>query len=402
MPTLILADNFSHRDFSALRHNLGSANGERGFWSVIGNAAGLSFDTTKTRDGRGYMKIVEDGVTATRGVKGIAAGVRTLVGVVYFRIASLPSVLSRLCVGHGPTNGLRLEMNTTGNLVMSIGGTGTVTTSGTYDDDADHRLDFYWDATGTTHTVDWQVDGSAQTQVTRASQTAADITALTLGSDTASHTLTAWMQDVALSATAGDYPIGTVFVRALNPNGDGTHNISGAGDFDKGDGTDILASTSDAWGEVDDWIIGAADSTTYVQDTGGASTEYTEHTLGDVTPLETTIYDVFGYTATFAASTALVRLTVRIVDSAGTTLTDILADEDISDTAPHFNVSKISAPGGTWDQTELNGLKARIGLSTDIANSPRCTSVQVQYATPDVGGSPPVGESFPVRRAFVG
>jgi hypothetical protein len=401
MPALIGADNFTHRDFSANRHGLGSANGERGYWSVVNRLAGISFDTAKIRDGRGFMKIVEDGITATNARKGIAAGVQVLSFSAYFIVDTAPSVNSLMFWGGGPVNSGQLLMNSDGTIHWNLNGTGDQSFVGSKADGQPHRLQVKIDTSGTTFTVDVTLDGVTGTQAARSGQTAADMTSLGIGSFTATHSLTFWIQDLVWSATPTDYPIGGIddhVVRSLNPSGDGTHAASiTAGDFDMGDGTDILTTTTNAFLEIDDYLTGSADSSTYIQDTAGASTEYTEHQLED-TDL-TTIWDVFGYVATFASSSTACTLTARVVDSLDATLTDVLADEDVSNTALNYNVAKIAAPGGSWDQAEVNGLKIRIGLSTNVAQLPRCSAVMLQVA--GKAPPPPTGASFPARRAVV-
>jgi hypothetical protein len=397
MPTIIGADNFSHRYFGN-DTSLPSA-AHRRIWSLVNRPAGLSFDSGKTRDGRGFMKIVEDGVTATQGRKGIVAGNRVLVSSFYFIVDAAPSVESLMAWGQGPASACSLLMTTAGEIKYRIGGGGGVTLPGNVADGNIHRVDLRMDTSSTTFVMDCTLDSLPGSQLSLGGLTATDITDIVIGSFTPTHTLTFWVQDLVWSVTSGDHSIGEHVVHSVYPNGDGTHAPTiTAGDFNDGAGGDILTSTTDAWTEIDDWATDVADTATYVQDTAGASTEYTEHTFGDTAV--TTIWGVFGYAACFASSTTLCSLTVRVVDSTDATLTDILADEDVSETALRYWAMPITGPGGNWDQDEVSGAKARIGLSTNTGTLPRCSALMLQVV--GLPPPPPEGESFPARRSVIG
>jgi len=95
-------------------------------------------------------------------------------------------------------------------------------------------------------------------------------------------TADAYFDDVALSVTEGDYPLGDGYALALVPTSDGSHNIAGANQWERGNpdsGVDITNATTDAHELVDeipmdngtptsaDWIsaVAPANSTDYVE-----------------------------------------------------------------------------------------------------------------------------------------
>jgi hypothetical protein len=394
MPTIIGCDNFLHRNFDNLALPVTTT---KRIWSVVDTPANISFDTGKTRDGRGFAKILGTGTGAiVRLRKALAAGTRVLTWSVYFIVDAAPSVKSAIAFGSAGTTG-GVFMATNGSITYDINGSSSQTIAGNYADGLVHRLDARFDTSGATHLLDVSIDGTAGTQSSFGSS-AGDITAIGLGKIAGTETLTVWLQDLVWSVTSADHPIGDHYVRPLYPNGDGTHAASiTAGDFDKADGTDILTSTTDAWTEIDDWITGAADTTTYIQDTAGASTEYTEHTFDDTNKVP---WNVSGYAACFASSATLCTLGVRFVDSGGTTLTDLLADEDVSELTLRYWFASIAAPGGSWDATKVSGVKVRIGLSTDVAPDPRCSAVMMMMAVPGDADSlavPRTDPSLPSR-----
>lgn len=120
--------------------------------------------------------------------------------------------------------------------------------------------------TGVSYVVDVRVDKTANPWVTAAYingvavpnlnyAQAADTAAmgLSLGLDAASVVGECLIDDVIVSATSVDFPIGAGSVLPFIPTSDGTHNIAGTGDFQRGNtGTDILNATTTAFQLVDD------------------------------------------------------------------------------------------------------------------------------------------------------
>lgn len=104
--------------------------------------------------------------------------------------------------------------------------------------------------------VDGQVNGVSVPQAT--ASVAADTSAMQFragsqqGFGTA-HTMDVLFDDLVISTTEADYPIGPGFVHPFVPTADGTHNIAGAADFQRGNsGTDILNATTTAFQLIDD------------------------------------------------------------------------------------------------------------------------------------------------------
>lgn len=62
-----------------------------------------------------------------------------------------------------------------------------------------------------------------------------------------------FIDDVLVSETGADYPLGAGYVNHFVPTSDGTHNVAGANDFERGTtGTDITNATTDAYLLVDE------------------------------------------------------------------------------------------------------------------------------------------------------
>lgn len=103
--------------------------------------------------------------------------------------------------------------------------------------------------------VDAQVNGIPAGQASSATAAATAATQFRIGmaQSVANVTADVLFDDVIISTAAADYPIGPGFVHPFIPTADGTHNIAGAADFQRGNsGTDILNATTTAFQLVDD------------------------------------------------------------------------------------------------------------------------------------------------------
>jgi hypothetical protein len=133
-------------------------------------------------------------------------------------------------------------------VATTLGASGVAVTTGTW-----YRLDFDFNFTTSTNVCDVQVDGAACGQASATGLGAGQNQFLigVVGSGT--RTADAFFDDIVLSVTAADYPIGAGYVNHFVPTADGTHNIAGTGDFQRTlTGTDILNATTTAYQLIDD------------------------------------------------------------------------------------------------------------------------------------------------------
>jgi hypothetical protein len=103
-------------------------------------------------------------------------------------------------------------------------------------------------------TIDLKVDSTATTQLTNATAGASN-TQYWFGSPRGdiNVTMDAFFDDIVITNTAVDYPIGDGHVDPFVLIADGTHNIAGSADFQRGNtGVDILNATTTAYQLVDD------------------------------------------------------------------------------------------------------------------------------------------------------
>ncbi len=384
MPTPIWIDSFKHKTADT---GAGPTAGSE-LYNSVSRPAGISF--VDEADGVVAIQIVEDGVTATNVGRNIAAGNDIIVASFVFNGSAAPSVMSRCFLLVADLDG-RIHLNTDGTIGASCGGSGQ--TGPNVVDGADHRIDLRYDTTPATHTLDWSVDGTAQTQATGAGVAGSDITAWRIGSNLTAHTLTFKAKHLVLSATSGDHPIGAHTCLGLVPNADGTHSPSPSVQLQRASDGAVFGAGVTAWNLLDEWpaTTGTNNADTVTQ-AALQATEYVEVAFADLPAWATsTLWGVVGVGALQADSTALNNGTTRIVDSAGTTLTDIYAG-DMSQTTAFYKAALITAPGGGWTPTNYNGAKGRVGFSGDATPDPEWLSLMLQVATPDV---PPAAVDVP-------
>ena len=384
MPTLIKVDSFQHRVLRVAQVSNATA------WYAVTEAStipchdgvDITFDTgqPRTADHACSLKLVGNASTNVQAGLPLGAGNQNVNGSIYFRVASAPSVTSRMIAFAGPASSI--NMDSSGHIVSQhAGGVSSQTSSGTYADGNWHRLDFYANSSASPNTLDVQIDGVANSQSSRA-QAATDTTRVDMGT-VAGDTLTAWYSDLVLSNTPGDYPIGDHICKFLRIDGKGTHS-QGSGAFQDGSGSatdDFEVSVDDAWDGTTPELSQTGED--YVQQTANDAAGYVEFTLQD--PSESTIWGAqLDVLMAAEDSTQVMNCESRLVDSGGTTLaTTGLVDPSISNAA-YTGIRPIatSAPSGGWSGTSLGACKVRFGYSTDTTPDAIFNAGGVEYAAP--------------------
>lgn len=383
MPTLMNAIGFEDL--------LDKLAGERAVTAPTGTFA---YETANTAHGQGYsLKLTQNGATAAcvhYSAKGFTrvGDTSTYVFSGYFRLTAQPSVDSAILIvtqDGVADHTLSFAIDTSGQVVAQFAAGGAAQTYATdICDSAWHRLDFSVDMSTTSFTADWAVDGNAQTQATVTGSAVKTINGFRFGSTDSADTATVWWDDVVLSETPGDYPLGEYTVKALYPDGDGTSNISGGGFKGNDNGTPTTT-----WAAYLDAPAGgtspAATPAEYILQVNTAATEYVETTFDDTNGTDT-IDMVMGCCWYRSQSTTANNGTLRIVDSGGNTLVNIVSG-DLSENATNLYARIVPSVGGDgWTTSEVDGLKARSGFSSDAAPDPWFVAYILQIAVPVAAG----------------
>lgn len=216
---------------------------------------------------------------------------------------------------------------------------------------------------------DWAINGVSQTSVTSA-QAASTLAVALLGSLNGTDVYSANYDDVAVSQTSGDYPIGDGHINALAVDGVGTHN--NPGNFTEDGGGAIGATT---WNRLDE--VPMTSTADYVQQTANSSTSYLSFTFAD--PADTCIRAVSAVLAYHAGGSP--------ADNGKTSLLDgsterVVYSGDMSETALSYKQAVIAPASAPWTQTAVKGLTARVGFSTDTNPNPFWDGLLLEYETP--------------------
>jgi hypothetical protein len=224
---------------TGFEHGVISAVGGAPFSAVAGS--GLSADPAVTRTGDYSLLIADPGAGANNASLPVASGVA--VARLYLRFASLPAAnVAAVLIGDAAAgNDLRLGYQASSQRLTLRFGNGALTlasssvSAGTW-----YRVDLRFVANTNPRTANWQIDGVAQTAVS-ANGGASTVNTVRLGSTVAADAFTANYDDVLISGTSGDYPLGSGTVVGLRPAAMGTS--AGTGSFRNNDGSAISGTT---------------------------------------------------------------------------------------------------------------------------------------------------------------
>jgi len=316
--------------------------------------------------------------------KTIAASPTYLVGRVYFYFTTLPAANTLLLKAITAAGGYpRIDfVQASGRIAMSIGGVGQqlgpVLSTGQW-----YRIDFRMYCGGATRTIDWAIDGVDQTQVSTA-VAASTFVSLNIGSEV-STTFDFYVDDIVLSTTTGDYPIGAGGVVGLSPNAAGASNLDT--NIEDDGSVDVNDTTNPANIELDDVPFNGSD---YIKQIGGASTLYGAVAFADTA--ETTIHGAQAFLAyTSAAASPANSASAKIYDEDG--VETAIFTGDMSESSAFYKSVICRTPTGGWDTAAVNALQGRVGYATDYAPVPYWQGLMIQVAYGTAAGESYSGSS---------
>ncbi|MGH9876946.1 MAG: hypothetical protein ACRD5H_04855, partial [Nitrososphaerales archaeon] len=303
----------------------------------------------------------------------------------WFRMSASPAAGDHIITDLGQAStGISFRIDSTGTIFCRQGPappTGVEVTgpSGMADNNW-HRLTYYLNTSANPWVVKWAVDGNVQTDNSRAVAAGSGEAQYRIGHYVAVSGVTFDWDDKIISTTPADYDdfLATPHrVLPLHVNGDGSHNFTPAGDFLR-TATSMNPTDTNGWLEIDDWITGLAETSSYIADALGDSSEYTEFVFEDAA--FDTIWFAQAQAAIFSADALANNAIARVVDSVGTTIADIYSG-DMSEVTLHF---RMAALANNPSRATLDGYKLRFGLATDVDPDPRLSAAMLQYAVPEI------------------
>ena len=309
----------------------------------------------------------------------------------YFKITVAPS-LNRVIFFCTVSGGGRPELRyrvSDGHLEFGfVGGTyrdlGAISTGTWYRIDLDINLN----VGGTARSFDCRLDGAAGTQATL-TVASGTFTRWEVGAgDSVASAITVQFDDLVVSVTGADYPIGPGKVIGLRPGSDGTHSFTD-NDFSTGDaGTLRAASYTDFYLMVDDNPMTTARSTTdNIGQRVARTAGYVEIAPG-TTPESGTANGVMAYLAYSSSTTTANDGKCEVRNSAGTA-TEIWGIfpstvRDYSENSNFFKRAMVTKPGADWTASEVNAIRWRCGGASDISPVPTWQALMLEVDYPVV------------------
>jgi hypothetical protein len=242
-----------------------------------------------------------------------------------------------------------------------------------------YRIDFIFDCSGNIFTFDGQVNGVAVTQQTYNHGAPDTWASVSFGISTVA-TANFIYDDIALSFTPGDYPLGEGGVIGLRPNVDGTHN-NASNIMEDSAGNDIHATNFPAFGYLneDPWITTA--DADYVRQTGTGATRYCEINFDDTTEA---IIQGTRAILQYASATTNANTGATLIMDSNDQVTNLygtaLVPADMSETSAFYKSIMITAPAGGWTMAQVNALRARFGYSDDANPDPYWLAMMLEVA----------------------
>ena len=293
---------------------------------------------------------------------------------------TLPSTATLVAWFDGGTSICGLRYNG-GNLEMYQKSTGTTQIGPAVVTGRWYTVEMKWDTSANPWLGSWQVDGVPYGNVSAAA-VAATRTGFIVGNDL-SATQTMYVDDMIVSQTLADYPIGDGVVLGLNPISDGLHSFT-AGDFkyDSSGGTNVLTTATDVYTHIDDTIDNTTDSIfqAVIRTTGYVEVRFKSlpWQLPDGRGIKAIngIAVVGGFHA--SASTAC-TCSLRIEDGATESAVFALLSPGATSIVNFYKMYATSpAASVPWQRGTLNGLLARFGYSSDVTPFPACDSLVIE------------------------
>jgi hypothetical protein len=233
--------------------------------------------------------------------------------------------------------------------------------------------------------ADWYVDGVAQPQLSWATTGTTSSTILNFGQPaaTTTATFTAYYDDLMMSATPGDFPLGDVRVSPAKANSMGTHNTPA--NFQNNDNSAISATS---WQRLDEIPIPPTSNTDWLKQVTASGASYVEVGFEDTT--QTCLRGASLFFALRAPATQADNVAVNSVTNGFnyTLWSGSIASTDMKYVQKMASQNSLNPGTGPWTQAIVNGLKARFGMSTDVSPVPYLDAMLMEYAWLPIVASP--------------
>jgi hypothetical protein len=334
--------------------------------------AGAAVDASVKRSGNYSLYLNKTGTGSADARVTVAGGPGVLVLRFALRFVSLPAAnvdkLAYAAPNGGNVAALGYDSATqklkahfiTGNAALAS----TTVSTGTW-----YLIDMKIKANANPHTIDWRIGGVAQSQATDAASATTINTPMAFGSNTSADRHNFNVDDMTLSTTEADYPIGDGHIYGLAPDSIGTVNDP-SGYMQNDDGTAVGATS---WQRLDELPMSAL--TDYVKQTANDANAYA--TIGFANVASGCVRGVSALAVIHSSATQANSAKTSIFD--GATERVVFQGDMSPGAAAEHQAATIAPASGSWDITKLNGLVARVGYATDASPVPYWDALLLEY-----------------------
>lgn len=352
-------------------------------WSSNSGTA-PTFDNVTFRNGARSLRIHATPGTCYATSSVLASSNVTIIRA-YIFFSTLPSANSVLIAGLLTSDGANFKASDSkiyaGAGTGLFGATGVSVTTGVW-----YRLDIRIDSRANPNLIDVSVNGVACGQASNALAATAE-TQIIVG-NAGSLTTDFYVDDIVISQTLADFPIGDGFVNHFIPTSDGTHNVAGANDFERSaTGTDITNATTNAFDLINDVPLKSGTISEYINLVAPPNaTDYVEVVFGAAPGISTPTVAPRAIDAiiTKAKGTGTGVNNLRIALNDNGTTNDIFNGDTTtaSPTATFARKHYATAPtGGAWTVVSgagnFNNLRMRC-FTSDAAPDPWWASAMIE------------------------
>jgi hypothetical protein len=360
-----------------------------GMWTSARGTAPVA-DTSVVRSGAYSLKVATAGTNQYRGGimkdPGSVTYAKVMVARFAIRFDTLPTgdvteLFGAYSSSSTNTNGstlrlgykastqrLTLRVRSTTNVLSTPAEASVPVTAGTW-----HVIDVRYDLRATPHTADWRIDGVAQTPTSVASA-ASNVMSYFWGTWQTTDTYTAFYDDMLVTQdNTAHYPLQDSRVYGLRPDGMGTS--VGTANFVNNDGSALGASS---WTRLDDLPMeGNAD---HVRQTATSTTSYAELTFDDTT--QSCVGAVLARVSWETPNSTNANHGKTSIFDGATESVVWSATMSGTGTVMRYVDGVVTPASARWTPAALNGLRGRIGYSSDAAPAPQWHALHVEYDVP--------------------
>jgi hypothetical protein len=237
------------------------------------------------------------------------------------------------------------------------------------------RIDIKYDVTN--GTLDWQLNGNAQPQKTGIATGTSTYVRPTL-TYSATYNLEAYYDDLIISNTSGDYPIGEHVVVGIRPNADGTHDNADTY-LENSAGDPINGTTVYAYDKLNENPWSGTEGTDYIQQNATDAAKYVEVQFNNPS-IGGTIFGARALMQLNSSGWSTNNGKAYIFDADSQSTTVFSGDHSSEGTVLQYKGAMVTVPSGGWTAAQVNALKARIGYSSDADSPPRWNALIIEVA----------------------